>query len=123
MRNVDVDNVKVIKFNGHDYIRDDIAEDYAVAPQLEIQNVIFNDDATIVIWNDNVKTVVHCQEGDIWNDEMGVLECIAKRFYGNGSIFNDEVKKAVKMGNENYGKILQKKFQRAMKEYRKTRKR
>lgn len=67
MRNVDVDGIKVIKFNGHDYIRDDIAKDHVVTPCPEIQNVIFNDDETIVIWNDGVKTVVHCQDGDIWN--------------------------------------------------------
>lgn len=112
MRNVNDDNVKMIRYNGHDYIRSDVAKNYAAASAPRIQNVIFNGDATIVIWNDGVKTVVHCQDGDIWNDEMGILECIAKRFYGNNSAFNDEVRKAVKMGNENFNKIVQRRLKR-----------
>lgn len=120
MKNVDANDIKIIKFNGHDYIRKDAAKDYVVTPRPEIQNVIFNGDATIVIWNDGVKTVVHCQDDDIWNDEMGVLECIAKRFYGNGSAFNDKIKKAVKIGNENFYKTVVKRLRRTMKEYRKT---
>ena len=120
MKNVDANDIKIIKFNGHDYIRKDAAKDYVVTPRPEIQNVIFNGDTTIVIWNDGVKTIVHCQEGDVWNDEMGVLECIAKRFYGNGSVFNDKVKKAVETGNKNFYTDVGKRFRRAIKKYRKA---
>jgi hypothetical protein len=57
--------------------------------RLGITRVIFNDPATIVIWADGTKTVVKCQEGDIYHMEGGLTRCIAKKMFGNKGNFND----------------------------------
>lgn len=58
-----------------------------------IKKVIFNDPATIVLWNDGTKTVVKCQEGDTYDKEKGLALCIAKKALGNKSNFNNEFKR------------------------------
>lgn len=52
---------------------------------LAIKKVIFNNPATIVLWEDGTKTVVMCQKGDKYNKEMGVALCVAKKALGNTS--------------------------------------
>lgn len=58
-----------------------------------IKNVIFNDPATIVLWEDGTKTVVKCQEGDTYSKETGLALCIAKKALGNQGNFNEVFKK------------------------------
>lgn len=58
-----------------------------------IKEVIFNNPATVVIWEDGTKTVVKCQEGDTYNEELGLAMCIAKKFFGNKGNFNEVFKK------------------------------
>lgn len=58
-----------------------------------IKQVIFNDPATVVVWFDDVKTVVKCQEGDTFDKEKGLAMAICKRLYGNESNFNNLIKK------------------------------
>lgn len=58
-----------------------------------ITRVIFNDPATVVFWHDGTKTVVKCQDGDTFDEETGLLMCIAKKVYGNTGTFNDVLKK------------------------------
>lgn len=58
-----------------------------------IEKVIFNAPATVVIWGDKTKTVVKCQEGDTYDREKGLALCIAKKFLGNKSNFNEVFKK------------------------------
>ena len=41
-----------------------------------IKKVIFNDPATIVLWDDGTKTVVKCSEGDIYSEWSGLAFCI-----------------------------------------------
>lgn len=48
-----------------------------------IKNVIFNDPATIVFWNDGTKTVVNAQDGDIFDPEKGLAMAISKKALGN----------------------------------------
>lgn len=56
----------------------------------EIKNVIFNEPATIVFWADGTKTVVKCQEGDIFDPEKGLTMAITKKALGNkGSYYNE----------------------------------
>lgn len=59
----------------------------------EIKNVIFNDPATIVFWTDGTKTVVKCQEGDIFDPEKGLTMAIAKKVYGNKGSYCNVIKK------------------------------
>ena len=54
-----------------------------------IDRVIFNNPATIVIWADGTKTVVKCQEGDVYSKETGLALCIAKKALGNQGNFNN----------------------------------
>ena len=59
----------------------------------EIKNVKFNGPATIVFWADGTKTVVKCQDGDDYSEEIGLAMCIAKKVFGNTSKYNDIFKK------------------------------
>ena len=58
-----------------------------------IKDVIFNNPATIVIWEDGEKTVVKCQEGDIYDPEKGLAMAITKRALGNKGNYCEELKK------------------------------
>ena len=56
------------------------------------KKVLFNDKATILFWSDGTKTVSVCKDGDVYNQETGVLNCIAQRY--------------VKQLNKKVGKLL-----------------
>lgn len=58
-----------------------------------IQNVIFNDPATIVFWSDGTKTVVKCQENEVFDPEKGLAMAISKKFFGNKGNYCNEFKK------------------------------
>ena len=58
-----------------------------------ITNVIFNNPATIVFWSDGSKTVVKCQEGDIYNPEVGLAMAISKKALGNQGNYANVFKK------------------------------
>ena len=49
----------------------------------EIKDVIFNNPATIVFWEDGTKTVVQCRENDIYDPEKGLAMAISKKIMGN----------------------------------------
>jgi hypothetical protein len=59
----------------------------------KIKRVIFNDPATIVFWDDGTKTVVKCNNGDIYNKEVGLTACIVKKICGNTGRWNEILKK------------------------------
>lgn len=61
----------------------------------EIENVIFNDPATIVFWKDGTKTTVKCRKdkGDVFSKETGLAMAIVKKLYGNKGKYNDILKK------------------------------
>ena len=60
----------------------------------EIDKVIFNPPATIILWADGTKTVVKCSEDDDFDEEVGFVTAYAKKKYGDG--FNSFVKRRVK---------------------------
>lgn len=103
--NLNFDDVGMFKIGGQKYIREDLTEK-SLVKMPKIKDCIFNEYKTIVIWEDGTKTIVECQPGDTWNDEMGVLECIAKKAYGNKGAFNKIVMDAVKQGNIHYKKQI-----------------
>ena len=54
-----------------------------------IENVVFNYPATIVFWSDHTKTVVKCQNDEVYDPEKGLAMAIVKRLAGNkGSYYN-----------------------------------
>ena len=55
------------------------------------KRIISNDPATIIIWNDDTKTVVKCSKDDNYDLRTGILLCFMKKLFGN---------------NNNYHKIL-----------------
>ena len=59
----------------------------------KIKNVIFNDPATIVFWADGTKTVVQCQDDDIFDPEKGLAMAISKKALGNKGNYCNEFKK------------------------------
>lgn len=61
-----------------------------------IKNVIFHEPATIVYWEDGTKTVVICQEGDIYDEEKGLAMAISKKALGNNHAAGGRFKKAFK---------------------------
>ena len=65
----------------------------------EIRDVIFNDPATIVLWADGTKTVVKCQEDDVYSPDVGLAMCFTKKALGNKSNFNNVFKKWVPEAN------------------------
>lgn len=69
------------------------SNNYSYEPS--IQNVIFNDPATIVFWTDGSKTVVKCQPGDTFSEELGLAMAIAKKFLGNTGSYNDVFKRFI----------------------------
>lgn len=95
-----------------DYIKNDIKTteetymDYIKAalnarwglPLGTIEKVIFNDPATIVIWNDGSKTVVKCAN-EHFDPEKGLAMAISKKFFGNRGNYCDIFKKWVPKQN------------------------
>ena len=58
-----------------------------------IKNVIFNDPATIVFWNDGTKTVVKVNVNEDFDPEKGLAMAISKKMLGNKSNYYNEFKK------------------------------
>lgn len=70
-----------------------INQDQKPRLDLGIKNVIFNDPATIVLWNDGTKTVVKVQDGDVFDPEKGLTMAIVKKLLGNQGNYYNELKK------------------------------
>lgn len=48
-----------------------------------IKRVIYNDPATIIIWDDESKTVAKAEDGDKYDKEKGFYICLLKELLGN----------------------------------------
>lgn len=48
-----------------------------------ISRVLFSGSATIVFWDDGVKTVAKCDGGDTYDIQRGIELCMMKRMCGN----------------------------------------
>jgi hypothetical protein len=62
------------------------------APRVEIKEVIFNNPATIVLWDDGSKTVVKCSN-ETYDPEKGLAMAIAKKMFGNKGNYFNHIKK------------------------------
>lgn len=58
--------------------------------------VIFNNPATIVLWEDGTKTVVKAQDGEFFDQEKGLALCFMKKALGNQGNYNNMFKKYIK---------------------------
>ena len=70
-----------------------------------IKKVIFNYPATIVLWSDGSKTVVKCQDGDIYDPEKGLAMAISKKAIGNKGNYCNEFKKWLPEDEEEEGTV------------------
>ena len=68
-----------------------------------IKKVIFNYPATIVLWSDGSKTVVKCQDGDVYDPEKGLAMAISKKALGNKGNYCNEFKKWLPEDEEEEG--------------------
>lgn len=69
----------------------ELVEDY----DIHIKQVIFNDPATIILWNDGTKTVAKCLDGDEYDAEKGFCIAYLKKMIG-AKQFSEELHKWVK---------------------------
>lgn len=65
---------------------------YGLRKVPEIKRVIFNDPATIVLWDDDTKTVVKA-ENETFDPEKGLAMAITKKALGNEGNYYNELKK------------------------------
>lgn len=70
----------------------------------EIERVIFNPPATIVIWKDGTKTVVKCN-GEKFDQEKGLAMAISKRALKVGNMYRKVFKKWCEEEDDFSGKI------------------
>lgn len=63
-----------------------------IPSDMTYKRVIFNDPATIVIWEDGSKTIVKCQKGDVYDPEKGLALCFMKKALGNKGNFSTLLK-------------------------------
>ena len=68
---------------------------YRTVEILNIKRVIFNDPVTVVLWTDGTKTVVRCQDGDTYSEEVGIAMCVMKRVFGNTGQYNEIFKRFI----------------------------
>ena len=55
----------------------------------EIKELIFNDPATIIFWEDGTKTIVKTQNGEPFDKEKGFCMAVVKKLFGNeGNYYN-----------------------------------
>lgn len=70
-----------------------------------IENVIFNDPATIVFWTDGSKTVVKCQKGETFDPEKGLAMAISKKVLGNDYSYYETFAKYIGRYHKKHGII------------------
>lgn len=73
----------------------DTRSDYDKLIEGNIKEVIYNANATIVLWRDGTKTVVKRQKGDRHDPEKAFAMCIIKKLAGNTGSYYDIFKQHV----------------------------
>ena len=96
-----VEKKSTIRYNGYTSVS--TSESSVSAPS--IKKVIFNYPATIVLWSDGSKTVVKCQDGDIYDPEKGLAMAISKKALGNKGNYCNEFKKWLPEDEEEEGTV------------------
>lgn len=81
------DELPISKVTGY------INEKLPVMPYPGIKKVIFNNPATIILWNDGTRTVVKCNERDTYDPEKGFAMAISEKVLGSYTGFKREMAK------------------------------
>lgn len=45
----------------------------------DIKRVVYSDPVTVVIWEDNTKTMSRCEDGDVYDELTGFMLCVFKK--------------------------------------------
>lgn len=61
-------------------------------PPMKPVRCVLNDPATILFWPDGTKTVVKCQEDDVWDPEKGIALAMLKKYFGGSGKYNDIIR-------------------------------
>ena len=74
----------------HDYMQKDGEFTAALYRQFQFmpKEIIYNDAATIVYWTDGTKTVVKCNENNVYSEYSGFVAAVAKKMYGGANAIN-----------------------------------
>lgn len=56
---------------------------YALPIIPEVKDVLYNDPATIIFWNDGSKTIVKCSKDEKYDPEKGLAMAVCKKVFGN----------------------------------------
>lgn len=74
----------------HDYMQKDSEFTTCLHRQFQFapKEIIYNDAATIVYWTDGTKTVVKCNENDVYSEYFGFIAAVAKKMYGGANAIN-----------------------------------
>lgn len=101
MNNVMKKSNKYVTLQGYDYIElsnTGINVNFYPPSPIKVKKVIYNNPATIVYFTDGSKTIVKACDGDRFDEQTGLLMCIAKRFLG------DEFHKVLRENVKDYSK-------------------
>lgn len=71
-----------VDFDGEVYVEGRLIKEFETPPSFGIKKVIFNNPATIVLWDDGTKTVVKCSENDRFDPEKGLAMAISEKALG-----------------------------------------
>jgi hypothetical protein len=65
-----------------------------------IDKVIFDDPATVILWKDGTKTVVHAQDGEPYDKEKGFAMAVCKKIFGNDRDYYHVFKRWFRKGED-----------------------
>lgn len=68
-----------------------------------VKRVIISPPATIILWEDDTKTICKCSEGEEFDIEKGIAMCFLKKMFGNPSQVRKFIGKCVKENAIIYG--------------------
>lgn len=71
----------------------EMMEERKMNNKFKTKKVIFNEPATIVIWEDGTKTVVKCRDDEAFDPEKGLALCFMKRVFDNKGNYNNILRK------------------------------
>lgn len=66
----------------------------------KVKKVIFNYPATIILWDDGTKTVVHCDDDEKFDPEKGIAMCLLKKMLGNKGDYNNYIRHLIAKGEQ-----------------------
>jgi len=58
--------------------------------------VVFNPPHTIINWSDGDKTIVKVREGEKFDEHVGFLACVAKKYFGGHNAYKKLIENAVR---------------------------